>query len=211
MVLCLMQWYIYSVTEHEDVGLPAQLNQHLKTWQATAPYDRKSYKPLLQLLLSHGARVDLLYPGGYDMLEAASRGGVRGLLEVLLDVEPFRSMMEGTWSSSSSSSDSSKPASGEGTASSSSGGGGGHPSSTDKEVAATCRTRVLDRCSQPLSWAAQRPYDHPHMLEMGWRPEVHPEDAGKALLHSCKQVIPAASASRTCMKSHQGAGVYHMK
>jgi hypothetical protein len=173
-----------------------------------------STKSLLELLLAHGARVDLLYPGGYDMLEAASIAGAPDLLEVLLGVEPFRSMKEGTWSSGSSSS--SQPGAAEPadastcntvpalTTTSSSGSthsdaveagsdGVRTPSSVGNVLAATCSTVLLDRRSQPLTRALQEGYaECPEVLQLGWRPEVHSVDAGTALLTTCKKVrLPA--------------------
>jgi hypothetical protein len=232
-----MHCYQGGLAPGKESDVPNELHQHLTAWQAGEQHKEQwpSYKPLLQLLLSHGARVDLLYPGGYDMLEAASMAGAAGLLEVLLGVEPFRSMKEGTWSSSSSSSDSSfyssssqpdkqqsadagtdeaTPAAPTTTIDSSSSsrianttrrdspvvntphintGGTSDPRNDAPEV--MCNTTSLNRCSQPLSWTVQL-HDIPklHILQLGWRPEVHPADVGKALLVSCKKVSLA-----TCM------------
>jgi hypothetical protein len=199
----------------EDADLPHQLHDRLVAWRNKQRGQdlNHSSKAMLQLLLSHGAHVDLLYPGGYDMLEAASMGYATGLMEVLLGVEPFRSMMEGTWSSSSSSShpDAGQPAPADtsiaGTvpmcaASSSSiahdapeaSSSGLHKSSSAGGAPEAIFSVVpLDRCSQPLSWSARDCNGGTlHILQLGWQPVVQPGDAGTALLTSCKEVRAAS-------------------
>jgi hypothetical protein len=219
MLLCLLHCYWNLTGPAAELSLPPVLHEHLEAWRddlLDEPDDATS-KPILQVLLSHGARVDLLYPGGYDMLEAASLGYASALMEVLLGVEPFRSMKEGTWSSSSSSS--SQPGDQQpGDAgidnsdltvitSSSSGAGGGstacvvaQPSSSSvckpgpfvNTSAVLCRTVPLDRCSHLLRYSVADmdgvAVPCLDILELGWQPELHPADAGQALLISCKKV-----------------------
>jgi hypothetical protein len=235
MLLCLVH-----VRQGECLpDLLQELHQHLTAWRTSSEFQSHLAKPLLQLLLSHGARVDLLYPRGYDMLEAASVAGATGLLEVLLGVEPFRSMMEGTWGNSSSSS--SEPCKQQ------SAGSGTHDITPDSGCTTSCNrssssssntttststtanttgsdglahdmaltdsgnisnpkddapspicSRLVNRCSQPLYQSAKVPGGPElHILQLGWRPDLHPADAGEALLVSCKQVSPAA-----CIRVH---------
>jgi hypothetical protein len=171
MVLCLMQCYMFRTFSPDGPALPGQLHEHLKAWQAEAKVNAQADTKLLQLLLSQGARVDLLFPRDFDMLEAAAMTGMSQVVHVVLRMEPFSSMLAGTWEGSSSSSNSAA-------------------CSPEHK----CAIRVLDRCSQPLRWTAEQRNEDIglHILGLGWEPRLHPDDAGKALLIVCRKVRHSA-------------------
>jgi hypothetical protein len=208
MVMCLMQCCLYGayILDHDD--MPDSIRRQLHDFKDNADVEDAKDRALLKVLLSHGARIDLVYPGDFDVLEAAAIAGPSDLIPVLLAQQPYASMAAGTWSSSSSSSQECGAGAAAATAagaehSSSSSSVGGRP-------AATFAVKVLDRHSRPLSWAAEwcSEFSELGILAAGWDPMKHPDDAGEALLTVCgkvsRSVYIRASSPPTDAHTHGG-------
>jgi hypothetical protein len=207
--------------------LPEQLANLLSAWQEeTEGGDDSLDAPLLQLLLDHGARCDLQYPSGLDMLEVASIAGSAPLLELLLRQQPFSSMKEGTWTACTE-----EPAAGAVEAAAAAAGGAGaaatrdtssvqvldsssgmppagtgSTSSSQEEVSRSGSSPValrrVNHVSRPLTRALMWCDDNHQLviLDQGWSPKLHPKDAGDALLHACETVRLAVA--RTAVWHH---------
>lgn len=230
MLVFLMPCYYYNTNSDLVSGIPQALHERLMVWAADVRFnpsrvrDDKPPTTIMGILMSYEPRVDLLFPGGCDMLEAAAVVGQYATFQGLLRKEPYRSMMDGTWSSSSSSSQPDDQRATDGDTN----------KDTPTSVCTTSRSSIttstptnsavhdaarpdastfsnhssdtpagasqlvpLNRHSQPLSWGVDaRPESCLHLLQLGWQPELHPADAGNALLISCKKVRPA-----TCWRS----------
>jgi hypothetical protein len=178
MVVCLMQCYIYGVyIGRKDVT--EAVHQRLSAFSDESDVDDPTDEELLKVLLLHGARVDLIYPGGFDVLEAAASAGSEALLPTLLTQEPYASMAAGKWSSSSSSSSGPEQPAAQSSSC--------HQASRPGTSAATCAVKFLDRHSQPLTWTTKLANECIDLciLDCGWDPRKQPDDAGSALLLAC--------------------------